>query len=252
MMYKIFSFLSLLLIFSGCSNSVEKVNKTVKLDQFPKHQVPKVVQPPKANAKGSLFSSRSNSFFTDRKILQVGDIVVVQIDEGTGGGKTLDGKERETSTSSDLNNKQLFNERTSSPVTITPNEDTPGIFTSILSTINGIFGIDFSIGNTKSTFTTTSSSSLDDQLKNDLSAVITQEFQNGNYFLQGEKTIVIRGQKIILELSGVMNPQDLPTNNIIKSSRLANLKVMIYKEGTEAELDEKPWGTKLIDTITPF
>ncbi len=246
MMYKIFSFLSLLLIFSGCSNSVEKVNKTVKLDQFPKHQVPKVVQPPKANAKGSLFSSRSQSLFSDRKNLQIGDIVFVIINEGTTGSG------RKTETGGGLKQEQKENTRTINPVGIGDNKDTPGVLSKIINGINGLIGLSIDTGNGQSKFETESETTATDQLVNNISTVITQPFQNGNYFIEGEKNIVIKGQKVTVELSGVMNPQDLNTNSEVNSNRLANLKVKLYKNGTEAELDEKPWGTKLIDTITPF
>ena len=246
MKHNLFYFLFLTLFISGCASSVDKVNNTVQLDKFPKHQIPKEIEPPKAQAKGSLFSNHSNSLFSDRKALQVGDIVNVKVYEGT------EGDDLEVKTGGTLNQGQSRNTRSLNPVSVSGSEDTPGIMTSIINGLNGILGIGITGGEGTSRFTTDSGTTADDLLENNIATIVTQEFQNGNYFIEGEKDIIIKGQKITLKLSGVMNPQDLSTNSEIDSKRLANLKVMLYKEGTEADLDEKPWGTKIIDTITPF
>lgn len=246
MNHKIFYPLFTVIFFSGCVNSVEKVNNTVQLDQFPKYQVPKNIEPPKAKAKGSLFSDNSNSLFSDRKSLQVGDIVFVNIDEGT------TGEGRVTETGGSLKQEQKENTRTITPLTITPDAEAPSLLTKITDGLTSILGLSLSAGDSTSAFETESSSESIDQLTNNIATVTTQAFQNGNYFIQGEKNIIIKGQKVTVKLSGVMNPQDLNTNSEINSNRLANLKVMLYKTGTEADLDEKPWGTKIIDTISPF
>jgi len=242
MKYNKYSFFVLALLFSGCASSVEKVNNTVKLDKFPKYQVPKEIEPPKAKAKGSLFSDQTNSLFSDRKALQMGDIVNIKIDESndarTGGTATLEQKEN-------VRNKE-------SGFSATTSEDTPSLLKKIVTGIASIVSLDFIFGDSTSAFDTESESTSDDELQNDIATVVTQEFQNGNYFIEGEKNVIIKGQKITIKLSGVMNPQDLSANNEVDSKRLANLKVMLYKTGREADLDEKPWGTKIIDTISPF
>ena len=246
MIRNIFYFLLISVIITGCANSVEEINNTVKLDDNPKYQIPKKIEKPKARAKGSLFSNHANSLFSDRKNLQLGDIVNVKIYEGT------DGDELEVKTGGSLSQEQSANSRTLTPLSVTSNEKSPGILNSIVDGINGILGIGISGGEGSSLFETESESTAEDLIENNLATIVTKEFQNGNYFVEGEKNIIIKGQKIILKLSGVMNPQDLNADNIVDSKRLANLKVMLYKEGTEADLDEKPWGTKIIDTITPF
>jgi flagellar L-ring protein precursor FlgH len=235
-----------LFILTGCSSSVEKINKTIKVNESPQYQIPKQIIPPQKQAKGSLFTNGTNSLFADRKSLQLGDIIFVTINEGT------TGESRVTETGSTLKQEQIENTRTVTPLTITADEDAPGLLNSIVDGIGSILGLSLSTGDSTSAFETESTSESVDQLVNDIATVATQAYQNGNYFIKGEKNIIIKGQKVTVKLSGVLNPHDLNKNSEVSSNRLANLKVMLYKTGTEADLDEKPWGTQIIDAISPF
>lgn len=236
-----------ILFTSGCSNSVKNVNDSVKIDQAPKYQIPKQIEQPKPRAKGSLYGNRGGSLFTDRKDLQLGDIVYVKIDEGTTGG---DGRVAETV--STVKQNQNENSREITALGVTPNEESPGIIKSIINGINGILGIGMTTGDSTSAFDVSAESTMEDEFVNDIAAVVTKAYQNGNYFIVGEKNIVIKGQQITIKLSGVMNPENLDTTSTIKSNRIANLKTLVYKTGSEADLEEKPWGTKVLDTISPF
>ena len=247
MMYKLLTTISIgLFVLTGCVNSVEQINQTMKVDESPKYQVPKQITQPKRQAKGSLFTNGANSLFADRKSLQIGDIIFVTINEGT------TGESRVTETGGSIKQEQIENTRTVTPLTIDAGEDAPGLLGSIVDGIGSILGLSLSTGDSTSAFETESTSESVDQLVNDIATVITQAYQNGNYFIKGEKNISIKGQKVTVKLSGVLNPQDLNKDSEVSSNRLANLKVMLYKSGTEAELDEKPWGTKIIDIISPF
>ena len=80
MMHKLLlSTILVLFILTGCSSSVEKINKTIKVNESPQYQIPKQIIPPQKQAKGSLFTNGTNSLFADRKALQLGDIIFVTI-----------------------------------------------------------------------------------------------------------------------------------------------------------------------------
>jgi len=240
------SLICLTFLFTGCASSVEEMNQTIKVNETPNYQIPKQIEPPKKQAKGSLFTNQTNSLFSDRKALQLGDIIFVNINEGT------TGEGRVTETGSSVTQEQIENTRTVTPLTISADDDAPSLLGSIVDGIGNILGITLNAGDSTSAFETESTSESEDQLANDIATVATQAYQNGNYFIQGEKNIIIKGQKVTVKLSGVLNPQDLNKNSEVNSNRLANLKVMLYKSGSEADLDEKPWGTQIIDAITPF
>jgi len=250
--FKLLSISFLILFLTACTNSTQAVNNTIQIDKKPEYQIPKRVEQPQSHAKGSLYANQGNSLFTDRKNLQLGDIVYVLINEVTQG--TTEGTKKKRVTETGSTKIQNVNENTKNvtPLSVTPNEESPGLLQNIIKGINGILGIGLSVGDSTSTFDTDSSSTAVDELVNDIAVVVTQEYQNGNYFIEGQKDVSVRGQKITIKLSGVMNPNDLNTKSEISSNRIANLKVMLYKNGTESDNEEKHWGNKIIDTISPF
>ena len=106
MMYKLLTTISIgLFVLTGCVNSVEQINQTMKVDESPKYQVPKQITQPKRQAKGSLFTNGANSLFADRKSLQIGDIIFVTINEGT------TGESRVTETGVRIKQEQIENEQ---------------------------------------------------------------------------------------------------------------------------------------------
>ena len=240
--------LSLLLItmitlfISGCSKSKEAMNQSVKIKEKPKYQIPAKIDPPKPKAKGSLFSGQTSSLFSDRKALQLGDIIYITVKEGP---TTVETKSEKTTSLSDAARTQEGGSLNNIP------QNKTNILGGVANAINNVLGMGFSLPSRSGSFKATAESSIEDEFEYDISAVITEYYQNGNYLVEGLKYVVINGQKHTLKISGVMNPQEL-TGNTITSNKLANLKVVYFKDGDEAEYMEKPWGTRLLETISPF
>lgn len=235
-----------ILLFSGCSKSTQSMNESIKINEKPKYQIPAKIEPPKPQAKGSLFSGQSSSLFSDRKNLQLGDIIYITVNEGTSKVETK--SERKTS----LNDEGTT--QTGGSLNNVPETSAP-ILGSVLknsaSALNKILGMGFTLPSRSGSFKATAETTIEDVLEYDVSAVVTEQYQNGNYLLEGLKYIVINGQKHTLKITGVMNPQEL-AGNTIDSSKLANLKVVYFKDGDEQEYMEKPWGTRILESISPF
>lgn len=239
--------LSLVFVFfTGCSNSTQTMNNSVKIDERPKYQIPAKIEPPKKRAKGSLFSGRMNSLFTDRKELQLGDIVFITISETQKGVKTYSDK---NTILTDDGRTQAGGSLDNVPSTSFPLVG--GILDKSASILNRILGVGFSLPSRTANNYAEGQSNFNYTLDEKITAVVTEHYQNGNYLVEGLKYIVISGQKHTLKISGVLNPQLLSGFNI-ESKDLANLKVIYFKEGDEQEYMEKPWGTKLLETISPF
>jgi flagellar L-ring protein precursor FlgH len=247
MTLKIVLFLFISFILVGCTNSTKNINNSVKIDEPPKYQIPKKVEQPKPKAKGSLFSNQGGSLFSDRKNLQVGDIVYVTIEEGPSEART------ESTRDTSLNDDGKTQEGGSL-------NDVPGTSMPIVGSLiknsanvlNKVLGMGYSLPSRSGTFSASSETEVLDAFSYNISAIVTQLYQNGNYLIQGTKEVVVNGQKQTLKLSGVLSPYDLGSNNVIESNKLANLKVKYYKNGEDQELMEKPWGTQIVETISPF
>ncbi len=241
-------FVLFVIIFSltACSKSRQAMNESVKINEKPKYQIPAKIEPPKPKAKGSLFTGQTSSLFSDRKALQLGDIIYITVKEGPSKVETK--SERKTSLNDDGTTQ------TGGSLNNVPQTDAP-ILGSVLKrsahVLNKLLGMGFSLPSRSGSFSATAETTIEDVLEYDVSAVVTEQYQNGNYLLEGLKYVVISGQKHTLKISGVMNPQELE-GNTIDSSKLANLKVVYFKDGDEQDYMEKPWGTRILETISPF
>jgi len=226
------------LFFTACSKTTKAMNNSVKLQEKPQYQIPAKNIPPKQKAKGSLFTGATSSLFADRKALQLGDIIYITIKEGP---TTAETKSEKTTSLNDQAKTQTGGSITNAP----------SVLSGVANVLNDILGIGYTIPSRSGSFKATAETKIEDEFEYDVSAVVTEHYQNGNYLLEGLKYVVISGQKHTLKISGVMNPQELE-GNTIASNKLANLKVVYFKDGDEAEYMEKPWGTRLIETISPF
>lgn len=225
---------------SACS-STKDMNQSVQIDKKPEYQIPVQPEPPRKLLKGSLYQGQSYSLFSDRKDLQLGDIVFIKIEEDRG----------EITTKSEKSTSLNDDERTQSGGSLDFPETSLSIINQSINALNKVLGIGYSLPSRSGTFDATSESTTELEFKDNLSAVVTEQYQNGNYLLEGLKQIVVNGQKHTLKISGVLNPREL-NGNTIDSEKLANLKVIYFKDGDEQDYMEKPWGTKVLETISPF
>ena len=85
-----------------------------------------------------------------------------------------------------------------------------------------------------------------------ISARIVKVLSNGNYFIEGSKEILLNNEKQIMQITGVIRPYDISQNNEISSRYVSDAKISYITQGDIAKATNKPWGTKLIETIWPF
>ena len=223
-------------VFIGCTQEPEIEFKR------PKMQVPKKPEVVKKN-KGSLYSLKGPSLFADKKDLQIGDLIQVKISE---------------SLSSDTNNKRELSRDNNTSLgggLITPRTNNP---TGLNSTVQGAansfnsrFGVDF---NTSSNTTNEGEvkTKLSETFSTNVSAIIENVYQNGNYYIKGFKELLIDGQKQSLTITGVIRPYDISSDNAISSSQIANLKILYKKDGEEQDVMHTPWGLKIVQMFWPF
>ncbi len=226
--------LCIIFLFNACVNEQNLEFKKPEL------QVPKPV-PVVKKKKGSLYSVKGPSLFSDKKDLQIGDIIQVEISE--------------TLSSSTNNKRELSADRDTSLggglLTPTTGNILGGTAQGVANSVNSLFGVDFG---TKSSSSNTGQvkASLSEDLSTNVSAIIEETYQNGNYFIKGFKELLIDGQKQSLMLTGVIRPYDITSDNAVSSSQIANLKILYRKDGEEQNVLHVPWGLKIIQMFWPF
>ena len=217
----------------GCSSKDTQIN----LDEKAPNQVPMKKREIYKPKKGSLYTRRGGSLFADKKDLQIGDIIQVNIQEVLK-RDSKNTKQLSKDTSTNLGGGLL------SPRT--------GVnTTSGMNTFNRNFGIGFDAKSSNS-FKGSAQIKNDEQFSTMISAVIVKIFKNGNYFIRGKKELLINNQKQIIAISGVIRPYDISSDNVVNSNQVANLKILYKKIGDEADTMKKPWGSRLLEKIWPF
>ncbi|MEA3383901.1 MAG: flagellar basal body L-ring protein FlgH [Campylobacterota bacterium] len=222
-----------LITFIGCG----KKQNDIDINKKPEMQIPKkIVQVQKK--RGTLYSRKGASLFSDKKDLQVGDIIQILIEE------TL---------TNDSANSRTTSKTTSSSLGggIFAPSVAGGATTNTANKLNSATGIGFSTTSTGS-FSGNAKSAADEEFTTTISAIIEQTYQNGNYFIKGTKEMLINNQKQNIKISGVIRPYDISPDNTVYSYQLANLKILYEKDGEEMDALSKPWGTKILEIIWPF
>ena len=223
------------LLFLGCASQEPDIHF-----EKPEIQIPK--KPPEAKKnKGSLYSMQGTSLFADKKDLQIGDIIQIII--------------KEDLTAKSDNKRELTNNRN--------NNLGGGLFTPMgTNTLNGVaesitnesnrnLGVNFGTQSTNSDKGKVKTQ-FNETFDTTISAIIEETYQNGNYYIRGEKEMLIEGQKQKIVISGVIRPYDITSDNSINSSQIANLKLLYNKDGTESDILDTPWGLNFIRKIWPF
>jgi flagellar L-ring protein FlgH len=231
---KLFIFVILAMsLFHGCSAT----RSSVEFEK-PDLQVPRV-EAPKVQRKGSLYSIRGGSLFSDKKDLQIGDIIQININEEL---------------KSDSKNTRNTNKNNSTNLgagVFAGVGDEQGSIVKAATGLNKNMGLTFGTGSAN-TFSGSATSKFDESLETTISAVIQEVYQNGNYLIKGSREIIIDGQKQMVMLSGVIRPYDITPDNTISSSQVANLQILFEKFGDERNSINKGWGTRAIESIWPF
>ena len=221
-------------LFVGCTPEPE-----IKFEK-PRLQVPKA-EPKVQRKKGSLYSMRGPSLFADKKDLQIGDIIQVQISESLSSNTN---SKRELSSDSDTSlGGGMFTPMTGNALS--------GVTKNIANKANPLLGVDFG---TKSTSSNSGEvkTNLSETFSTSVSAIIEETYQNGNYLIRGEKQMLIDGQLQSLVLTGIIRPYDITPDNSVSSSQVANMKLLYKKDGEEQDMLRVPWGTKIIRMFWPF
>ena len=228
---------ALLLLMGGCAEQ----SLDPKIDFKPPVYVQELPSRESDNtfsARGSLFGQGDNPLFSDRKAKNLNDVVTVIVSEAT--------------TSQSSNQKNLSR---------TNNTDLGGGLVSNAGAGTGIQGLVGNINDatsfgfktaTTNAFAGAGTAQLSENFTTTVSARIIKILQNGNYFIDGNREIMIDGQKQIFHVSGVINPFDIDINNQINSRFIADAKIMYKTEGDISRQAKQGWGTRTLEAVWPF
>ena len=225
-----------LIFFIGCST--HPMDPTLSMtppkyvEQMPSQDEENVQNP------GSLFTN-SDNLFADTKAKRVNDIVTVIITENVSqifqSSKKLNEKDNAGGGS--------INAGVSGGVSVNghgPHLNYTGINLNLPSMSSDRSFSGSGSQNTKQQFQTT------------ISARIVKVLKNGNYYIYGEKEMLLNGEKQIIQISGVIRPQDISPDNTIESKYIADEKISYKSEGDINEYTHQNWFARFWSKIAPW
>ena len=182
---------------------------------------------------GSIYSpSNADSWFGEKKTYQVGDVITVLLSESMNGSASATNEaSRETSTDV-LTAAQIARIGSPGGLLLDSQNGTP-IDTTIESAGSGATGQSASLTGT-------------------MTAQVVDIYPNGNLMIRGEKIVNFSTGSEVIQVKGIIRPQDVQPDNTVQSKRIASAQISYKGTGQNANASRTPWGTNLLMAIWPF
>ncbi len=194
--------------------------------------MPMPASEPTPNEANALWRSGSRAFFKDQRAAQVGDIVTILVSmNDTANLKNATTTSRTSGETGSL--AQFFGLQSRLPSSIPD----PGKILDVGSTNNN--GGSGQIQRT-------------DAVTIRLAGVVTQVLPNGNLVVSARQEFLVNHELRELEVTGVIRPQDIASNNTVLHDRMAEARITYGGRGELTEVQHTRWGQQLMDILLPF
>ena len=89
-------------------------------------------------------------------------------------------------------------------------------------------------------------------LTGSIAVTVVEVLANGNLMVRGEKQLALTEGAEVIQVSGIVRPEDISPNNTVQSRRLANAQIAYRASGDMASAVRPGWGTNLLLKMWPF
>jgi len=184
--------------------------------------------------EGSIFAGGSNLLFSDQRAKRIGDTIIVDIAENT--SSKVDAN-TDVSRDSTLEGKIPFS----------------GGLLDSLAASNKYFNPANILGaSTKNSFKGKGSSDRSGQITASIGASVVNVLPNGNVVLEGTREMTVNNETQYINVSGIVRPEDIGSDNHVKSTYLADAKISYSGSGVLADKQRPGWLARIFDKIWPF
>jgi flagellar L-ring protein precursor FlgH len=179
---------------------------------------------------GAIFAADSTDMWqAKRRDYRVGDIITVLLNESTQAARTL--------------NNETSREATTDVV--------PNGLTNRLSGLNSVLG-GLKTDGGKTTNVGKGTADQQASLTGSIAATVVEVQANGNLVIRGEKQLSMSEGGEVIQVSGVIRPDDVSAISTVQSRRLANGQIAYRAAGDLANATRAGWGTSAIWKYWPF
>lgn len=244
--FKLLTALSAIVLLSACSaadrlanvGSVPEVGPIKNPAETGDYQRVSMPMPEMKDVKkenNSLWAGNRQTFFKDQRANNIGDILTVMIDIDD--EAALDNEtERTRSNNEDAGlDSFLGNELKLAE-----------IFSEGIDNTN-LVGLDSTSRSRGS-----GSTEREEEVRMKLAATVTQILPNGNMVIQGRQEVRVNFEKRILQLAGVIRPEDITTENAISYEKIAEARISYGGKGQITDVQQPRYGQQVYDILFPF
>jgi len=182
----------------------------------------------------SLWGGNKQTFFKDQRASNIGDILTVMID--------IDDE-------AELENESERSRSSNEEVDI---DSLLGIETRLTELLPGAPSGEFVDAGSTSRSRGSGSTEREEEVRMKLAATITQILPNGNMVIQGRQEVRVNFEKRILEMAGVIRPEDILTDNTIPYERIAEARISYGGKGQITDMQQPRYGQQVYDILFPF
>ena len=184
-----------------------------------------------AEPNGAIYQTKAGygyrPLFEDRRGRQIGDTLIVTINENTSASK-------KSSTDASRNS--------SSTLSVSPFAKLPSL---------GLGGL--SAGGSNATkFAGAGDAAATNAFTGTISVTVIEVLDNGNLVVSGEKQIAVNQGTEYIRVSGVVNPDTIVGNNTVSSTQLADARLEYKANGFIDEAQHMGWLQRFFNVVSPF
>jgi len=183
----------------------------------------------------SLWSSGRQAFFEDQRAKQVGDILTVTID--------IKNEAEITSTS---RRTRATSENASVPALAGFESYADKILPGAVD-VSNLAAIDSGSNNANTGVTEN-----EDEVTLKVAAVVSQMLPNGNMVIHGRQEVRVNFEKRVLEVAGVIRPQDITIQNTIPYEKVAEARIGYGGKGYVSDVQQPRLGQQIFDILMPY
>ena len=190
-------------------------------------------------ATGAIYNGRqSDNFFGRSRNYRVGDLITVMLDESTRAIRKQTGSVKREA-SNDVIPSGLLNKALRIPSKIFGSKGD-----------GALEGLNLNSANIASSGE--GSADQNASLTGAVSVTVVEVLANGNLMVRGEKQLALTEGAEVIQVSGIIRPEDVSPNNMVQSRRLANAQIAYRGTGDIAAVAKTGWGTRALLKVWPF